>query len=261
MPLESPDSIDIITWDDNEGTTLVLTDAGVTTDPEERNALFAQKIRTYAQAIFSGILVEDNPEFSPEKCQIRVICSTQPTPEMLKFSAIRPRDAREEKPIPVEFELMTLRGGTQAVPIERPKLVAPPVSAELKKLIDMTFDFGLGLCKDGSEASHAFWIESDGVGDGVSVAAFMTEEDTPDAARKHAASLPVDVRLYAVVYNGEMGSRGSALSPAIIVEASERGQAHAVVFGQRYQPKRFLRKFASVGEREFLAEGSNYFTS
>lgn len=254
MPLEVSDSIDIITTGKKGQTTLIITDAGITTDPLERNALFMQKINTYAQAIFSGSLVDDIPGFSADNCEIRVICATQPTPEMLEISAITPRGAGAEQAIPVEFELMGIEGDAASVTINRPAPEAPPVSDELQKLIDMAFAFGLDSSKDNSFVSSGFWTQ----GDGVSIAAFMTDEDTPVAARNHATQLPNEVRYYAVVYIGVMAGNGQKPTPAIIVEASERGSEKAVVFGQAYQPKKFLKKFAVVGEKQFLATVDTY---
>jgi hypothetical protein len=55
MPLEDPNVIDIILRPDAEGKVcLIISDAGVTTDPASRYALFRQKVINYCTAVIEG---------------------------------------------------------------------------------------------------------------------------------------------------------------------------------------------------------------
>ena len=150
MPLENTDVVDIITTSQQGQTVLVITDAGVTTDPEERYALFMEKLKTYVAAIMSGELAKDLPASSSGDYQIRVMCVLPPTEEMLAVQAIKPRGENIDA-ILVEFEIFSF-GDDKPQKVERAPLEAPEISEDLAGAIDFALTMGLEALKEGRES-------------------------------------------------------------------------------------------------------------
>ncbi|PQV62398.1 hypothetical protein B1R32_1401 [Abditibacterium utsteinense] len=253
MPLEDTNVIDIVTTSEEGKTVLVLTDAGVTSDPEARNALFMEKLKTYMGAIMSGDLTDQFPAASPRNYEIRVMCTLPPTEEMLAIRSMSPKgDPRNA--VPVEFEIF---GAGDAAPqkVERALLEAPELSENLASTINFALTMGLEALKDGDEVAHAVVLGPQC----ATVVLLSGFEDTREAARKYAADLGPEVKAFAVSFEGKMGVGGSLVTAAI-VEGSERSLEQGVAFGQRFQPKGFLKKFKLQGERVFLANCDSYFS-
>jgi hypothetical protein len=57
-----------------------------------------------------------------------------------------------------------------------------------------------------------------------------------------------------VSYDGFVTANGAKMD-AVMVVGRERGAADTVVFAQRYTPKKFLKKFQTVGNAAFLGPG------
>jgi hypothetical protein len=77
-------------------------------------------------------------------------------------------------------------------------------------------------------------------------------------ARKQAATLAPDVKYCVLAYDGYVNIDGNRCD-AIMVEGMERGSKAAVCFAQRYKPKKFLQKFATVGNAAFLGDAPPLF--
>jgi hypothetical protein len=120
MPLEDPHVIDIITSKDGR-LQLVITDAGVTTDPRMRLALYRAKLDAYAMYVDSPEFAAAHPNFARADVSIEIICATPPPPEMVALTGVNPPGSLEP-PIPVSAQ--------QWVPEERASPpAAPPATA------------------------------------------------------------------------------------------------------------------------------------
>src|SRR5262245_50677369 len=91
MSLEDPDTIDIITRPEPNRLELVITDAGITTDPGERMEKLLAKLRNYVGYILSPEFAEEYPELGPDDVSITVVSATPPNSEMLQISHVKPR--------------------------------------------------------------------------------------------------------------------------------------------------------------------------
>jgi len=101
MALEDQTTIDMISKPDAEGKIcLVITDAGVTTDPDVRFELLTNKLQAYASAVLNGDLAMDYPDKQPSDFFIRVVCANPPTEAMKNISSV----GQSENPMPVVFE-------------------------------------------------------------------------------------------------------------------------------------------------------------
>jgi hypothetical protein len=133
MSLENPDVIDIITQPEPDKLELVITDAGVTTDPRERLDLLMAKLRNYVGYILSEDFADEHPELGPEAVSIAVVSATPPTADMLQISHVKPR-SRPGRLIPVRF--LRFVGGqttawkTESPEVDRSKILPRLVTAE-----------------------------------------------------------------------------------------------------------------------------------
>lgn len=83
--LEDGNSIDMIMAKDTE-LTLVISDAGITTDPIERLKLLKQKIHAYCTWLTLPATQADYA--GAGNCKIRVVCADSPTPDMAQISGV-----------------------------------------------------------------------------------------------------------------------------------------------------------------------------
>lgn len=104
--LEETDQIDMAARTD-EGIQLIITDAGMVEDDQERMALLLAKLRTYAAYVTSSQFASDLPNVPPDRVTIKVMCRTEPSAEMRQVRAVRAKapDGAEALAIPVEFEV------------------------------------------------------------------------------------------------------------------------------------------------------------
>jgi hypothetical protein len=100
MALENVTTIDIISKPNAEGKVcLIITDAGLTTDPDARFELLAKKLQGYANAVVNGELAMECPDQQPGDFFIRVVCAHPPTEAMLKITSV----GQTANQIPVSF--------------------------------------------------------------------------------------------------------------------------------------------------------------
>lgn len=93
--LEEYDKIDTIT-SDAEGIQLVVMDAGLTEDPDERYDHLINKLRSYVAYATSLEFREKYPYASTDNVSILVMCRIPPTEKMLNTTAIARADNQEE---------------------------------------------------------------------------------------------------------------------------------------------------------------------
>jgi hypothetical protein len=104
MPLEDPNCIDIIIRSEEGKPCLVITDSGLTTDPEQRFTLLINKLMHYVGYILSEDFKQEYPGLKPGDVTIRVLCALDPTEKMARFAhLINPEDETES--IRIEYEI------------------------------------------------------------------------------------------------------------------------------------------------------------
>ncbi len=115
MPLEDTDSIDMGLEPTPGKIQLVITDAGITTDPEERMKLFMEKLKTYVGFIMSPRFKTDYPNIQPKDVSISVVCKNPPTEKMAAITQVTPRGDRENQ---IAIEFSGFRGSEAPQPTE-----------------------------------------------------------------------------------------------------------------------------------------------
>jgi hypothetical protein len=103
MTLEKTDVVDIVLKPQDGKITLVVVDAGTTSDPQERYALLLKKLETYVAYATSGGFREQHPHIPVNNVNVRVICAIPPTEEMTQILTIGPSGDRINR-MAVEFE-------------------------------------------------------------------------------------------------------------------------------------------------------------
>lgn len=88
--LEESDSIDMMVTSQDGKLLLVITDAGLTTDEDQRLALLASKLRTYVSYVWGKQFAVDHPQKKPSEVVIQVMCAMPPTPRMQSLTAVTP---------------------------------------------------------------------------------------------------------------------------------------------------------------------------
>lgn len=104
MSLEDSNCIDIITRGEDGKLCFVITDSGLTTDPEERFALLVEKVSHYVGYLLSEDFRQEYHGLKPGDVTIRVLCAVAPTEKMARFTRLtHPEDETES--IKIEYEI------------------------------------------------------------------------------------------------------------------------------------------------------------
>jgi hypothetical protein len=101
--LEEPDKIDMAFALPDGKLMLVITDAGITSDAEQRLGYFVAKLRTYLGYILSDEFTAEHPKHKPTDVVIRVMCAQPPSAQMQGMTRITPAE-RKDLSIPIEFQ-------------------------------------------------------------------------------------------------------------------------------------------------------------
>jgi len=104
MPLEDPNTIDIITKPKNGKMELIITDSGTTTDPNERLQRLIAKLKSYVGYFMSDEFKEEYPDIKPKNVAIKVVCRNEPTEQMKQIDKVSPPNDGENM-ISIEYEI------------------------------------------------------------------------------------------------------------------------------------------------------------
>lgn len=134
-----------------------------------------------------------------------------------------------------------------------------PVGGELAELISLTLDHGVSSVEEGDALIPFVLTEAGGQRE---IHRFVDEqpqgislEGSLDRARKYVETLPQEVDRYTLAYDGYVTVEGNK-HDAILVEAREVATPIPLLFAQRYQPKRTLRKARKIGTPIYLGSNS-----
>ncbi len=89
MPLEEVTTLDMVLREGEGELALVVTDAGVTTDPDQREQLFVAKIRNYMGFLLSDEFTKRFPDVRRDKVRFLVMTRLPPTPQMKEISTVQ----------------------------------------------------------------------------------------------------------------------------------------------------------------------------
>lgn len=110
MTLEESYRIDIVTKTDEGKISLVITDAGLTTDPQERFAKLIAKLKAYVGYVMGKSFQDDHPGMSTQDVMIVVMCKTPPTEQMQEITQVTP-SGDPHNSIPVVFQVFAGKDG------------------------------------------------------------------------------------------------------------------------------------------------------
>jgi len=137
--LEEYDKIDTITKSDDERIQLVIMDAGLTEDPDERYGHLINKLRTYVAYSTSAKFKEEYPDITPDKVSFLVMCRIPPTEKMENTTTISRADNQEEK-FTINYRYFPgADGDSEATP---PAVNTPDLSADRPSNIPVHITFG-----------------------------------------------------------------------------------------------------------------------
>jgi hypothetical protein len=102
--LEESDQIDIITTSSDGKLQLVIADAGLITDPQQRFETFIRKLKAYVGYAISPDFKKDHPQHDIKDVQILVMCKIPPTDEMMKIKQVTPH-GQHDQAIDVLFQV------------------------------------------------------------------------------------------------------------------------------------------------------------
>ena len=139
----------------------------------------------------------------------------------------------------------------------------PQMSQRLADIAFFALDHGIYSIQDGEGPLIPFVISEKADGKrkldryvseaNVGGEAGWVLEESLAQARLAVSKLPSSVTAYAIAHDGYITIQGTKYD-AILVEASERGRAGAVIMAQRYIPKTAQQSFQRVGNPALLRE-------
>lgn len=104
MPLEDTEHIDIITRSEDGKVMLVITDAGITTNPDERFNMLIEKLKTYVAYVMSEDFKKEYSGLTLNDINILIMCKIPPTEQMRQITKVTPK-GEPEKAISVIFQV------------------------------------------------------------------------------------------------------------------------------------------------------------
>ncbi len=257
MPLEDPDVIDIVLRPDADGKVcLIITDAGVTTEPARRYALFREKVINYCTAVIDGHFKPEYPDLNTPDFYIKVISAHPPTPEMYAMSVVGSK-SRPEHRMEVQFEQMDGKPWPgQKFKLEPDVSRIPPMSDRLKKFVDAQLDYAFKTVKEDCFHGFAACLEP-GKNDLLLLGA--APEEQVRMAQSIAAKASAAVSCFCVVSDATITGPNGRPHDALLARASERGRPKGVLVALKYTPRTWLKKAAVVGEAQVIGECENDF--
>lgn len=105
MTLEDPSRIDIVTREKDGRIALVIVDAGVTTDPQERFDMLLSKLKAYVNYVMSIKFKEQYLDVRARDVLISVVCRNPPTEAMKRIENVGPSGDRVNR-LEVRYTIM-----------------------------------------------------------------------------------------------------------------------------------------------------------
>lgn len=254
MPLEDLDAFDMVLQPDREGrVALVITDTGITNEPQRRVDLLRSKVRNYFGAVVAGHFKEQFPKLKTSNFYVKVIAFTAPTPEMFEITQLKSRSNPEHR-MEVIYEQPDGRlwPGAKMSISEQPGDLEP-ASAALSKLAHEALAFGFETIRDKNFIIFAQWIQ-----EGEKHVACIPDDAAAalDAGIRMAAELPATATPFVLVYDAFV-TRDGVQQDALLARACERGRTRGLLFALEYKPGKWLRKANQIREPYVLDQCEN----
>ena len=127
---------------------------------------------------------------------------------------------------------------------------------KLMDVILLALDHGIECVKSSGGPLIPFVI-SEGTERKMDVFVLEQLEEAVVKAREFVDNAAPEVTFYAIAHDGYLTLEGEKFD-AILVEGGERGTSKALLFAQRYEPKKgFFSKLKSLGNPAFIGETEN----
>lgn len=254
MPLEEVDVIDMITKRGSDGRYgLIVTDEGVTTEPDQRLALLQRKLLTYRQAVMGGELAETCPGAMPGDFFVQVVCELPPTREMRNITHVitQTLPAIEIPVVFTEFPEGSWKGVETA---EEDEL---GLSEEMQQAVGFAFEAAAKLLADDQVPLFVFWHE----GDEQKLAAITEAKDQLEViervtawARKFGNEAHLCIQMSAT----KLGD-GPLPVDRLVATCCERGGVEGFILTQEIGMDARTGNLELRGEVEFVESCPNFF--
>jgi hypothetical protein len=136
---------------------LIITDEGVTREPEARLALLQRKLLTYREAVVKGELAETCPGALPGDFFIQVVCELRPSREMQNISHVL---TRTEPPTEIPVVFTEFPEGSWG-PEEEEIATGPTLSAEMQEAVEAVFKAAAEWLADDQLPLFVYWHEGE----------------------------------------------------------------------------------------------------
>jgi hypothetical protein len=268
MPLEDLTQIDLVTQDADGKINLIITDAGITTDPVERLELLRQKLGLYATAVTGGQLANDYPNATVQDFVIRVVCMRRPLEDMLAIGEVGPIGDPAHR-IPVVFDEFpegawsaeqtsnedeseagevqgheTRAGGREAI---SPAGAAPLVA--LTPLADVAFQTAAKFLEDGQVPFFVFSLAGE-QHDLFPLEGCESAEDIWPWLRRWAASTPDSVTAAVFVCQGFL-EEATGERPVLLAHCFLRQEPQGIILRKDLDASHPGGGLTPVGEIQF----------
>jgi hypothetical protein len=227
MPLEDTAVIDMITKRNTDGCYgLIITDAGITTDPVTRLQLLQRKLATYRHAIINDLLADTCPATTPEHFYIQVVCDLCPTPEMQRISSVLTDD---QPPIEIPLLFSELSAGSWGVtsPTEP---ASNELSEDMQEAVKAAFATAAQWLAEDEIPLFIYWLE----GDDQKLAAITgakNQEEVIARVTAWASKMGNEAWLCVLISAAKTGE-GILPADLLIAHCCERGNAAGFVLVQ-----------------------------
>lgn len=255
MPLEDLEVIDIVLRPNENGKVgLVIMDAGVTTNPARRAALFREKVRSYFGAVVEGHFKAEHPKLKTSDFYIKAVCTTAPTPEMYELHSLKSK-SRPEHHMEVVFEMFDGRlwPGQKFEMAKKPEEIPPP-SAALKKFAEESLALAFDTLRDNCFHAIAISLEK---GEKSIACLALPSEQIILCAQDMAAKASRHVSHFVCIYDAFITEPGQGQHDALMARCSERGRERGLLMALKYTPRAGRKKAAAVGEPYIVGECEN----
>lgn len=149
--IEEHNKIDAIAIAKDGFVELVIMDAGITEDPEQRFTHFIEKLKAYVYYVIEGDFKKDYPEKTQNEVRFLVMCRLPPTDRMTKLSRLSNPEKPEEG-FPIIYRQFS---GSDDTPTASPSL---QTSKSQSKKNGLVLYAGLALAALTAIAATIGWI-------------------------------------------------------------------------------------------------------
>lgn len=254
MPLEETDIIDMITAPNSEGLHgLIITDAGITTEPSERLRLFEQKLNAYHRAIAKNLLVDSCPDTTPADFYIQVLCQNRPSKAMRSITHLLIQTEERVK-VPIIFSEFPEGSWTEETADDKD---SSTLSEEMQGAVETAFSAAAEWLAKDSIPLFVYWLDSDE----PKLAAINEAKDHESVIARvtaWASKLGNEAWIFILMTAGK--TTDNALPADVLVAyCCERGEKDGFVLMREIQKNPDTGKLETNGPIQYAETCANFF--